>query len=332
MLVGQVAEGSVFSAIFGFLTSSVSQVDALVKQEEEIETESNSQNLDLPEPEVSLATSSPKAELDQTIVGGSAIMPESGPLGTSADLKDNQAPSDLISVYVVHQGDNVEMVAQMFNVSPNTIRWANDIKKGEVIKAGDRLVILPITGIKHTIAKGETLAGLAKKYKSNAEEIANYNNIDISKDLVVGNNIIIPDGEEGTVVQTPKKIAKKVSQPAKSAGSGYYLWPVAGGRKTQGLHGHNAIDIGAPVGTPVYAAAAGRVILARSSGWNGGYGNYIIVSHANGTQTLYSHCTKVFVSVGETVERGEQIGTIGVTGRVTGPHLHFEVRGVANPF
>ncbi|HRZ30113.1 MAG TPA: peptidoglycan DD-metalloendopeptidase family protein [Candidatus Paceibacterota bacterium] len=329
LLVGQVAEGGVLSAVVGFLTSSVGQVDALVKQEEEIKTETNSQNLDLPRPDINWATSSPKAELDQTIVGGSAILPESGPLGTAADLKDNQAPSDLISVYVVHKGDNIEMIAQMFNVSPNTIRWANDIKKGEVIKAGDRLVILPITGIKHTIAKGETLAGLAKKYKSDTEEIANYNNIDVSKDLIVGNIIIIPDGEDGTVVSSAKKAPAKYSGPSSA---GYFLRPISGGKRSQGLHGHNAVDLAAPVGTSLYAAASGKVLIAKSSGWNGGYGNYVVIAHPNGTQTLYAHMNKVNTWVGAYVEKGEVIGQVGSTGRSTGAHVHFEIRGASNPF
>jgi len=329
LLAGQVAEGSVFNTVINFLTSSVSQVDALVKQEEDIITETNCQNLDLPKPDISMATSSPKSELDQTLVGGCAIMPESGPLGTAADLKDNQPPSDLISVYVVRKGDTISMVAQMFNVSPNTIRWANDIKKGEVIKVGDRLVILPVTGIKHTITKGETIEGLAKKYKSDVEEIANYNNIDVSKALVVGDTIIIPDGEDGTVVSVAKKAPAKYSG---SSSAGYFLRPISGGKRSQGLHGHNAVDLAAPVGTPLYASASGKVLIAKSSGWNGGYGNYVVIAHSNGTQTLYAHMNKVNTWVGAYVEKGEVIGQVGSTGRSTGAHVHFEVRGASNPF
>ena len=214
-LIAQTSEAGVLSTLVSLLTSSVGQVNALVKQEETIKTETNSQNLDLPEPTMSLATSSPKAELDQTIIAGSAIIPEVGPLGTSADLKDNQAPSDLISVYTVHTGDTVEMVAQMFNVSPNTVRWANDLKKGSALKAGGTLVILPITGVQHIVKKGETLKGLASKYGGDSEEIANYNDLDLSKDLVVGSTLIIPDGEESVVVSSTK-IGQKV--PAKYKG------------------------------------------------------------------------------------------------------------------
>lgn len=97
--------------------------------------------------------------------------------------------------------------------------------------------------------------------------------------------------------------------------------------------GHKGIDIGAPKGTPIKAAAAGTVILS-SYGYNGGYGNYIILQNANGVQTVYGHCTSLNVKVGAQVSQGQTIGTVGSTGRSTGNHLHFEIRvnGVAqNP-
>jgi murein DD-endopeptidase MepM/ murein hydrolase activator NlpD len=98
------------------------------------------------------------------------------------------------------------------------------------------------------------------------------------------------------------------------------------------LHGWNAVDIGAPRGTAIYAAAAGTVIVARTGGWNGGYGNYVVISHPNGTETLYAHMSKVLASAGEQVAQGDTIGLVGMTGLATGNHLHFEVRGAANPF
>ena len=96
---------------------------------------------------------------------------------------------------------------------------------------------------------------------------------------------------------------------------------------------HKGLDIGAPKGTPIKAAASGTVITA-SSGYNGGYGNYIVISHGNGIQTAYGHCNSISVSVGQKVSQGQVIGTVGNTGRSTGNHLHLEIRvnGVAqNP-
>ena len=102
--------------------------------------------------------------------------------------------------------------------------------------------------------------------------------------------------------------------------------------KTQGLHGYNGIDLAAPTGTPVLASASGDVIVSRGYGWNGGYGNYIVIKHPNGTQTLYAHLNEVIVSSSWHVVQGQIIGYVGATGKSTGPHLHFEVRGAKNPF
>jgi murein DD-endopeptidase MepM/ murein hydrolase activator NlpD len=87
---------------------------------------------------------------------------------------------------------------------------------------------------------------------------------------------------------------------------GYYMRPIIGGRKSQGIHGHNGVDLAAPVGTPIYAAAGGSVIVSiANGGWNGGYGNYVVISHPNGTQTLYAHNSANLVSVGDKVSRGD---------------------------
>ncbi len=102
---------------------------------------------------------------DITVVDGSALVPQGGPSGTGTDITDRPASSQ-ISVYTVRNGDTLSGIAAMFNVTTNTIVWANDIKNG-VIHPGDSLIILPVTGIQHKIVKGETLASLASTYKSN---------------------------------------------------------------------------------------------------------------------------------------------------------------------
>ncbi|MDE0311971.1 MAG: M23 family metallopeptidase, partial [Caldilineaceae bacterium] len=99
-------------------------------------------------------------------------------------------------------------------------------------------------------------------------------------------------------------------------------------------HGHRAIDVGARAGAPIVAADSGYVIKA-SHGWNGGYGRMVMIDHGNGFVSLYAHMNTVYVRQGENVAKGEQLGTVGNTGRSTGPHLHFEIRqnGAArNPF
>ena len=112
----------------------------------------------------------------------------------------------------------------------------------------------------------------------------------------------------------------------------YFLRPIAHGIVSQGLHGYNAVDLAAPVGTPIMASAGGVVIISKVGGWNGGYGNYIVISHPNGTQSVYGHESRNYVSVGQTVTQGQIIGLVGKTGEATGPHLHFEIRRARNDF
>ncbi|MDB5188693.1 MAG: peptidase family protein [Candidatus Nomurabacteria bacterium] len=113
---------------------------------------------------------------------------------------------------------------------------------------------------------------------------------------------------------------------------GYYAQPIAG-KLSQGLHDVNAVDMSAPKGSTVQAAANGIVIVAMDNGgYNGGYGNYIVILHPNGTQTLYAHLSQVTTTLGAMVHQGEPIALSGNTGESTGPHLHFEVRGATNPW
>ncbi len=294
----------------------------------------NSQTLPLLEPARNLDPKAGKGGGDIVIVNNSALVADVGPSGTLLDAS-NRVHSSHISVYTVHEGDTLSTIAQMFDVSVNTIVWANDIKGGK-IHPGDVLVILPITGIRHTVAKGDTLASLAKKYKADEEEIAQYNDLNAGGVLAVGSVVLIPDGEIVlTAPVAPKSSGSSVALKSASGPTigGYFSWPVNGGVLTQGVHGYNGIDIGAPSGTSIFAAAAGTVIVARGGGaWNGGYGNYIVVQHDNGTQTLYAHASALLVSVGDQVVQGQSIARVGNTGKSTGFHLHFEVRGAANPF
>lgn len=232
-----------------------------------------------------------------------------------------------ISVYIVRSGDTLSSIAKMFGVSVNTITWANDIKNG-TIKVGQELVILPISGVRHTVKSGDTLESIAAKYKGDLDDILLYNSMARGTKLALGDVVIIPDGVL-RVAQSSGVASKPGSSVPVSAG--YYLRPV-NGLRSQGLHGHNGIDIAARVGTPIYASADGKVIVARNGGYNGGYGSYVVISHGNGTQTLYGHMSRVDVGVGQSVSRGAVIGAVGNTGKSTGPHVHFEVRGAKNPF
>lgn len=259
------------------------------------------------------------------IVDNSALDTENSSKSLSTDYKPT---SDQISIYVVREGDTLSQIAKMFNVTVNTIKWNNDIKSNTV-RPGDTLVILPITGIRHTVKKGDTVASIAKFYKGDKDEIMAYNEIGPGA-LAVGSVIIVPDGEITPV--TSGSVGAGTKATGLKEYVGYYLRPVAGGKKTQGIHGYNGIDIASSLSTPIMASADGEVIVSRNSGWNGGYGSYVVLKHGNGTQTLYAHLSGTSVSVGASVKQGEIIGYMGRTGKATGIHLHFEIRGAKNPF
>lgn len=254
-----------------------------------------------------------------------------GPLGSIADAETYK--QDQISTYVVREGDTLSKIAKMFGVSVSTIYWANNLKSGNLVKPGDLLVILPISGIQHTVKKGDTIKSIAQKYKSDEGEIVVFNNLSIGSSLEIGSIILIPDAE-AAIPSVPASSGRTSAFRGESgpAIDGYYARPITGGRKTQGIHGYNGVDLADSCGTPVFASAGGTVIIARTQGWNGGYGKYIVIAHPNGTQTVYSHLSMVNVGVGQAVAQGYQIGSIGSTGNSTGCHVHFEVRGAKNPF
>ncbi len=296
----------------------------------------NSQTLPLLAPAINIDPNPSVGGGDISVVDGSALVPQDGPSGTPADIEARPS-SSAVSVYVVRSGDNLSTIAEMHQVSVNTIKWANDLQNG-TIHEGQELVILPVSGVYHIVRAGDTVASLAKKYNAEGQDILEHN--DISGSLTAGEKILIPNGTIASAPAPAKTVVKKSGSGAGAtvaaggpAIAGYYGWPVAGGVITQGIHGYNGIDIGAPNGTPIYAAAAGTVVVAiGNGGYNGGYGNYVVVRHQNGTQTLYAHMTNVLTTSGATVGKGAQIGTVGNTGKSTGNHLHFEVRGAANPF
>jgi len=290
-------------------------------------------------------TKKPEEAIDPTkdinIVSDNALMASTGPLNKSGSLLDDTESSEVdltTSVYVVRKGDSLAAIAKMYDVSVNTILWANDMKKGDKLKEGDVLFILPVSGLEHTVTKGQTIQSIAKLYKASVDEIIQYNDLAINAKLAVGDKIIVPNAEKseesGKPIQNINASIAKDKQyyeknPTKNL-SGYYINPVPGYRKSQGIHDRNAVDLAIPTGTPIRAAASGKVTLARN-GYNGGFGNLVIIKHPNGTETLYAHQSKISTTTGAEVSQGEIIGYVGSTGRSTGPHLHFEVHGARNP-
>jgi murein DD-endopeptidase MepM/ murein hydrolase activator NlpD len=265
----------------------------------------------------------------ELVVEGDALV-STGPIGED-EIAEQGTPSGEIRVYTVRDGDTLSQVAEMFNVTTNTIMWANDLTRSTSIQPGDTLVILPIAGVRHEVKDGDTISTIAKKYEGDVEEILEFNQLESADELAVGDTLIIPGGALHSAPVRGSQ-AQPVRVSGNVAASAGFIHPAPGSVKTQGIHGYNAVDLAGSWGSGIRAAAGGEVIVAKSSGWNGGYGSYLVIRHPNGVQTLYAHLSSLNVGVGAYVSQGAVIGGMGSTGRSTGTHLHFEVRGARNPF
>jgi murein DD-endopeptidase MepM/ murein hydrolase activator NlpD len=237
-----------------------------------------------------------------------------------------------VTDYVVLDGDTLSTIANKFNVSTNTIRYANKIADIDSLSPGDKLTIPPVTGVLHTVAAGETVAGIAKRYNASEALVISQNDF-YGEELVVGMKLMVPDGD---IPEAPKPVVVAQAATTNSSGSGgsqgsskqiaasgNFIFPTI---NAQGYYNgyHNwAIDIPGGIGTPIFASDGGRIVEAQY-GWNGGYGNTILIDHGNGFTTRYAHMTSLSL-VGGYASRGQVIGYMGSTGRSTGSHLHFEI-------
>ncbi len=258
----------------------------------------------------------------------------------SAESQANVAPSrvDKIQIYKVLPGDHLQKIAARYDLRPETIQWANPELESnpDLLRVGDELIIPPVDGVLHIVRGGDTLSSLAAKYKVTVNEIVAYPLNDLESagtPIKRGKQLIIPYGVKPYV---PRQVAIYSGPIPASAsrGTGHFGWPVKGHVTQRFWSGHRAVDVGAWTGAQIVAADSGYVVAARH-GWNGGYGNMVMIDHGNGFVSLYAHMHSIYVRQGENVAQGEQVGTVGNTGRSTGSHLHFEVRykGVTrNPF
>lgn len=276
---------------------------------------------------------SPEVLAFEPLPAGGSPLQESGVLVRApvpfTEIPDR--PREGVITYTVQIEDTVLGIAEQFKLNPNTILWANleDLSNPFVMEVGHVLLIPPIDSVLHTVKEGDTVAKIAKLYKATPEAIVGYapNGLASADDpLTVGAVLIVPDGDrtppEQVVAAPSPRGGTGTSAPWRAAG---FVWP-SYGRLTQRfwLPAHPAIDIGAPTGTPVVAADEGTVITA---GWSSvGYGNLILIRHPDGYVTLYAHLNSIGVSYGDYVARGQRIGSVGSTGRSTGPHLHFEIQ------
>jgi murein DD-endopeptidase MepM/ murein hydrolase activator NlpD len=245
-----------------------------------------------------------------------------------------------VTDYVVLGGDTLSTIAAQFNVSTDTIRYANAIEDIDSITPGDTLVIPPVTGVLHTVVANETTASIAKRYGANEAMLISQNAL-YGEDITVGMKLMVPDGQ---IPEAPKpKPTQTATGSTKSGGYGSSSYiartgsfrlptlvnsgnPCGIGVGYYGWHSYSspvwrAFDLCNSYGTPIYAADSGKVVEAN---WNGGYGNTILIDHGDGFSSRYAHMNS-FAVYGGYVSKGQVIGYMGSTGYSSAPHLHFEI-------
>jgi len=194
-------------------------------------------------------------------------------------------------------------------------------------------------GVIHVVRRGQTLYRIARAYGLDPGELMRANGITDPRTLAVGQELLVPGASEVREVDlAPEPPAPPPPPAPEEPGRGEasspppLAWPLKGvlyGRF--GMRGgtrHDGIDIAAPEGTPIAAAADGKVVFV---GEQSGYGNVLILRHDRDLVTVYAHASAVLVREGEDVLRGQVVARVGQTGRSTGPHLHFEVREGLKP-
>ncbi|MEK7572087.1 MAG: M23 family metallopeptidase [Patescibacteria group bacterium] len=250
----------------------------------------------------------------------------------------SEKPRDKVITYTVEKGDTISTIAKKFGISENTVKWANDLTE-DSLSIGDELKILPVTGVLHKVLADESIHSIAKKYDTEAQKIADFPFNEFAGNgesfaLVEGQLLVIPDGIKPSEQPYIKRTVYLAQNPAQVSAGGY-TFPVRGEISQSYSWFHRGLDIVAPYGTPIVASHNGTVVSINVGSWDGGYGTNVWISTGDGTRSHYAHMSGVNVSLGQRVIGGQTtIGWIGMTGRTTGPHVHFEMErggGLINP-
>ncbi len=261
----------------------------------------------------------------------------------NAQMSGDRNWKGITGTHTVQPGETLSEIATSYGLKPSTIIWENNLQNSDRLSIGQKLAILPEDGVTVSVKKGENLSKISDKYKIDVKKVAESNNLSGSDAVIqVGDKIFIPGGRK--IYEEPTKIAQAPSNSGKPSATRYQgtvekvnvkpasnkklVFPTTG-QLTQGYSsGHYALDISDTSMPPVWAAADGVVVRAEDSGWNGGYGKMVVIDHGDGLETLYAHCSEIYVENGQYVSQGQVICKQGNTGRTygrTGIHLHFEV-------
>lgn len=253
-----------------------------------------------------------------------------------SDEAESLAPREEIETYIVEDGDTLSTIAAKFNISLNTLLWANGLTVRSTLRPGNELTILPVTGVMHTVASGDTLSKIADRYSVDTDAILSFNKLASATDINSGEKLVVPGGVIAAPAPTrtttsltgiftaPATTATTIAPaPTTSLATGSMVWPTDLRIITQ-YYGwrHTGIDIDCHFTHDNYAADDGIVTFV---GWKGDYGYTVEINHGNGMMTRYAHHANLYVSAGQSVAKGTALGRCGTTGRSTGTHLHFEV-------
>jgi murein DD-endopeptidase MepM/ murein hydrolase activator NlpD len=230
-----------------------------------------------------------------------------------------------VQQYQIKKGDTLWDIATKFQVSMASLMAYNQLSENSILTVGDAITIPtrsnPVTGTWHVVKSGETMWDIAFRYKLNVQTIVSANPSLHPENLQIGDRLSIPDRTGQLTSTAPQAPSRGLSF------SGVFSWPLVGtitsgfGWRKSGFH--HGLDIAGDIGDPIRAAAAGKVIFA---GYRDIYGRMVILEHLDGKQTIYAHAQKIKVKENQKVRSGQVIATVGISGRTTGPHLHFEVR------
>jgi murein DD-endopeptidase MepM/ murein hydrolase activator NlpD len=249
-----------------------------------------------------------------------------------------------ITIYEVQAGDSVFTISKTFDIKPETVMWANDDildDNPNMLSIGQQLRIPAVDGVIYKWRSTDTIEGVARKFKADAEAILTWpdNNLDLSDPkIATGTMVMVPGGSRElrtwvvpTLWRANSGANKNINSQCDTSnsvgyGTGTFIWP-ANSRLVSGndfWSGHLGLDIGAAMGSPIYATDSGVVVYSGSI--SGGYGLMVMIDHGNGFHSVYAHNSQLLVRCGQGVSQGQTIAYSGSTGNSTGPHLHFELR------
>jgi murein DD-endopeptidase MepM/ murein hydrolase activator NlpD len=231
-----------------------------------------------------------------------------------------------VQTYVVQAGDTLSGIATKFGLKTSTLYWANRLTSLSSLHTGQVLTVPPTDGVLYTVREGDTIATIAATFKADVNAIVSFNGL-AGDVVVIGETIMVPDGVGAAIPGAAATTSKRTGTTARCYScslKGAMTWPVDGWYfiSQHYWNGHKAVDIASAYGTPVVAAASGKVVR---TGWVGNGGYAIWISNGNGIWTTYNHLSFIGVTEGQYVVRGQLIGHVGSSGHSTGPHLHFEV-------